>query len=55
MTREELEQKALAVCSGEIYFDLVNVIEDMSDADIQELIDCDGDFAKELAVSESQK
>lgn len=48
MTREELEKEATRVISSELYYDFVNVIDQIEDEELQRLINCGGNFYREI-------
>ena len=50
MSREDLEKLAVEKCSVEIYYELHDFMGIMTDQELQEIIDCDGDYQKELAI-----
>lgn len=49
LNREQLEKEALATVSSELYFDLLNAIDDAPDAELERIIACNGDYEKEIA------
>jgi hypothetical protein len=51
MNREELEQKALMTVSPDIYYDLADTIDNVTDDELYKLIDCDGDVEYELRLT----
>ena len=52
LDREFLEIQALATISSENYYDLADTIDSLTDKDLQDLIDCNGNFDKENELSE---
>jgi len=49
MNREELEQKALMTVSPDLYYDLADTIDSVTDNDLHKIISFNGDYSKELA------
>lgn len=49
--RETLEQLALETVSAENYYDMADTIDSLTDNELQAIIDCNGDYKKELAIS----
>ena len=52
VTREELEALALHTVSSTLYYDLCDNIDTMTDADLNDLIDCKGSEPAELQLEE---
>ena len=50
--REELEQLASKTISSELYWELQDSMDSITDAELRELIDCGGDYQKELELQE---
>ena len=50
MDRESLERIARQTVSPELYYDLCDNIDDMTDYDLAELIECNGNYKKELKL-----
>lgn len=55
MNREELEKQALITVSSELYYDLCDNLDAISDDELQALIACNGNYKKELKLSEKVK
>lgn len=53
--REELEQKALETISSALYYDLADTIDSLTDNELYELIECNGDYKKETKLSKEKK
>ena len=53
--REILEKDALSICSADIYYDLADTIDSVTNQELHDLIACDGDYKKELKISEGAK
>ena len=51
MNRTELEQEALTVVSPDLYYDLADNIDSASDEQLYAVIECDGDYEKELLLA----
>jgi hypothetical protein len=51
MNRDVLEQIAKTTVSSELYYDLCDNIDAMSDDELQALIACNGNYKKELKKS----
>lgn len=51
MNREDLVKQALEVVSPDLYYDLVDCIDSVSDEDLLKIIECDGDYKKELLLA----
>ena len=50
--REALEREALLGCSAALYYDLADCIDSLSNEDLYNIIDADGDEEKELYYGE---
>lgn len=50
MKREELEKLTLETISSELYFDLADTIDSVPDEDLYKLIECKGDYEKEISI-----
>lgn len=50
MKREDLEKQALETVSSELYYDLADNIDAVSDVELYDIIDCKGDYKKEQAL-----
>jgi len=50
MDREQLEKLAVEKCSSEIYYELHDFMEIIPDQELQQIIECNGDYQKELAI-----
>ena len=50
--RQALEQLALRICSSEIYYDLADKIAETGADELWAIIDCNGDYKKELEIIE---
>lgn len=48
--REHLEQLALRTISNDLYYDLCDAIDSMTDDDLYSMIDCGGNYKTELKV-----
>lgn len=46
--REDLELQARMTCSAEVYYDLMDGIDDVTDAQLRHIIECQGDYRKEM-------
>jgi hypothetical protein len=55
MNREDLEKLALETVSAELYYDLADTISEASDSDLYKIIECGGDYLKELAWQDEQE
>ncbi len=53
--REQLEKDALSACSADLYYDLADTIDSVTDNELYEIIKADGDYKKELKISERSK
>lgn len=53
--REELEEEVLRVCSAENVYDLRDNMDGIPDQYLYDIIACDGDYEKELALMEGTK
>lgn len=51
MNREDLEKIALFTVSSELYYDLCDNLDTLDDSELLELIACNGDYKKELKLS----
>jgi hypothetical protein len=49
LKREDLEKLALETVSAELYYDLADAVGDCADSDLYKIIECGGDYKKELA------
>ena len=47
---ETLKKIALETVSAELYYDLADNIDDMDTLELQAIIDCNGDFKKEMKI-----
>lgn len=54
MTREDIEKIALFTVSSELYYDLCDNIDAITDNELLELIACNGNYKKELALDNSK-
>jgi hypothetical protein len=50
MNRELLEKLAVEKCSSEIYYELHDFMDIIPDEELQAIIDCNGDYKKELKI-----
>jgi len=50
MNRTELEQEALLTVSAELYYDLADNIDSVTDEELYKIIECNGSYRKELQV-----
>lgn len=50
--REHLEQLACRTVSSDLYYDLVDTIDSLTDEDLYSLIECGGTYKTELRVTE---
>lgn len=50
--REALEALAKKTVSSELYYDLCDCIDDMSDTELIELIACNGDYDREIELGD---
>jgi len=48
--REELEREALRTCSADIYYDLADTIDSVTDHELYKIIEARGNHKKELAI-----
>ena len=48
--RDTLEKMALKTVSAELYYDLADNIDAMSDVELYDIIECKGDYKKERAL-----
>jgi hypothetical protein len=55
MNREDIEKIALFTVSSEYYYDLADNIYDIPTDELLELIACNGDYKKELALENSKQ
>lgn len=55
MTREDLEQIALFTVSSELYYDLADNLDTLTDDELLDLIACKGNYKKELKLAEKVK
>lgn len=51
MNREDLEKLAQITISSELYYDLCDNLDTISDEELQALIACNGNYKKELKIS----
>jgi hypothetical protein len=51
-TREELETQALETVSADLYYELADNMESMSDSDLLYIIACNGNYKKELELQQ---
>lgn len=51
MDRETLEKIALFTISAQNYYDLADTINETSDDELMDLINCNGDYKKEQALN----
>lgn len=50
--RDELERIAKVTVSSELYYDLCDNIDNMTDYELQALIECNGDYDKESKLGD---
>lgn len=48
--RETLEQQAMQTVSAELYYDLADNLETATDEELRQIINCNGDYKKELEI-----
>ena len=48
--RDTLEKMALKTVSAELYYDLADNIDSMSDVELYDIIECGGNYKKEQAL-----
>lgn len=48
--REALEKLALKTISSELYYDLADSIEVVTDEELEAIIECNGNYKKELKI-----
>ena len=48
--REQLEYNARMTVSPELYYDMVDCMDSLTDEDLYNIIACDGDYKKEMAI-----
>lgn len=48
--RETLEQQVLETVSPDLYYDLADTIDSVTDEELYKIIECNGDYKKELQV-----
>lgn len=50
LERDELEKHALMIVSPDLYYDLADTIDSVTDEELIKIIACNGDYKKELQV-----
>lgn len=51
MSREELELDALTTVSADLYYDLADTIDSVTDEQLYKIIECNGSYKKELLLA----
>ncbi len=50
LERDELEKHTLMIVSSDLYYDLADNIDNVTDEELIRIIACNGDFKKELRI-----